>query len=254
MTAPATMDTLARQLTRAMETDPDGTVVLAGHFAIYSAGGRATDHLDDAGALGAQAGFVEFTRASWQAACELAAPGAQRLLVLVDDIQYVRPALDDRGTRERLGAALAADYLRRTPALPPFHARELEARGIGAGRIVKRREDGWLFSERTLREEAVARIRASVAGNPALAASESGSRIQMHDPELGEHTLVHSGHTSCAGGYLELVMQLHERGVRRLVAVVPRRCLGPVTVGSRIAATHFGARGIEVVNIAIGAD
>ena len=252
MTMPATMDAMARQMARAAESDPEGTVLLAGHYAIFTAGGRAMDHLDDAGGVHEHTTFVEFSRGSWTAACDLAARAPLRLLVLVDDLQYIRPALTDRGTRERLGAALAADYLRRTPTLPAFHARELAARGLDASRIVKRRDDAWLFSERTLREEAVARIRARAAEVPALAMSERGSRVVVRDEELGEHTLVHSGHTNCAGGYLELVMQLHARGVRRLVAAVPTRCLGPVTMGARLAKTLFGAPELEVVNVAGG--
>ncbi|HVZ49763.1 MAG TPA: hypothetical protein VG916_13340, partial [Gemmatimonadaceae bacterium] len=176
-----------------------------------------------------------------------------RLLVLVDDIQFVRPALPDRGARERLAAALAGDYLRRTRTLPPFHQRALDARDLGAERVVQRRADAWIFSERALRSAAVARIRAAAAGasgtTSPLLANADASRITVRDAELGEHTLVHSGNTSCAGGYLELVLQLHERGFRRLVAVVPSRCLGPVTVGTHFARTLFGAAGIDVVNI-----
>mgnify|MGYP007017485070 CR=1 FL=1 len=37
--------------------------------------------------------------------------------------------------------------------------------------------------------------------------------------------------------------------VRRLVAVVPHRCLGPVTLGARLARSLFGATGIEIANI-----
>ena len=33
------------------------------------------------------------------------------------------------------------------------------------------------------------------------------------------------------------------------MAVVPRRCLGPVTVGTHLARTLFGAQSIEVTNI-----
>jgi hypothetical protein len=241
--------------------DPASTVVLAGHFAIYTAGGRAADLLDDPLAT-QRTDMVEFARQSWIAGCDaVAAAPAMRLLVLVDDIQFVRPALPDRGARERLAAALAADYVRRTPTLPSFHLREMDERALGRDQVLRRRDDGWLFSERALRGAAVHRIRDVAApesafadsirapGESSLVASADASRIVVRDPVLGEHTLVHSGNTSCAGGYLELVAQLHDRGITRLVAIVPRRCLGPVTMGTHLARTMFGATGIEVVNI-----
>lgn len=231
----------------------DATVVLAGHFAIFTAGGRARDLLDEPRALAAHTDMIGMARESWVAATDLCAQTAGlRLLVLMDDIQFVRPALPDRGARERLAAALAGDYLRRTSTLPPFHRRELDARGVDVSCIVPRRADSWIFSERALRSAAVSRIREAAVGSNApapLQASADGSRVIVRDPALGEHTLVHSGNTSCAGGYLELVLQLHQRGFRRLVAVVPSRCLGPVTVGTHLARALFGAHSIEVTNI-----
>ncbi len=244
--------------------DPATTVVLAGHFAIFTAGGRASDFLDEPLTLAAHTGMIEFARQSWTAACDVvSAMRGPRLLVLVDDIQFVQPALPDRGARERLSAALVADYLRRTPTLPAFHLRELDARDIGRDRVVRRRDDAWMFSERMLRAGAVERVRtaartdarpstASGTGGAATLVTSSDARIVARDPDLGEHTLVHSGHTSCAGGYLELVMQMAARGVTRLVALVPARCLGPVSVGTHLARTLFGAH-VQVVNIPLDA-
>jgi len=253
---------------------PGTTVILAGHFAVFTAGARANDLLDEPRTVAAHTDMVDFSRESWIAACNVLARGdaldgrgpradggrdPANLLLLVDDIQFVQPALPDRGARERLAAALASDYLRRTDPMPAFHQRELRARGLDLHRVVRRDDTGWLFSERALRAAAVERIRAEARrpqrrpDGPALLSSADGSRIIVRDPSLGEHTLVHSGHTSCAGGYLELVTQLFERGVHRLVAVVPMRCLGPVTVGAELARLLFGAT-IEVVNIPFGAD
>lgn len=231
----------------------ESTAVLAGHFAIFTAGARAHDLLDEPRSLSAHTDMIDMARGSWIAAADLLARvDGPRLLVLMDDIQFVQPALPDRAARERLAAALAGDYLRRTRTLPPFHRRELDAREIDTARVVQQRGDSWIFSERALRAAAVTRIRAAAAaGTPgaALQASADGSRITVRDAELGEHTLVHSGNTSCAGGYLELVLQLHERGFRRLVAVVPRRCLGPVAVGTHLARALFGATALEVTNL-----
>jgi hypothetical protein len=238
------------------------TAVLAGHFAIYTAGGKAADFLDDPSPMSAHTDMVGFARSSWTAACEAVAPaigGQAKLLVLVDDLQFVRPALPDRGARERLAAALAADYLRRTPTLPGFHMRELESRGMDEERVVRQEPSRWIFSERALRHAAVERVRgaAEVAAQlpenrddrARLLSNPDGNRIVVRDAELGEHTIVHSGHTSCAGGYLELILQLHARGIRKLVAVVPSRCLGPVTLGTALARSVFGATGLEVVNL-----
>ena len=252
---PALRDRIASVLA---EGDPGETVVLAGHFAIFTAGGTASDFLDGPSTISAHTDMVAFTRSTWSAATEVLsrheAEGA-RLLVLIDDLQFVRPALPDRGARERLGAALSADYLRRTPTLPGFHSRELQARAIGESRVVKHDRSRWIFSERELRHAAVERIRAAVnglarvpGGRSRLTTDPEGTRIVVRDKELGEHTLVHSGHTTCAGGYLELLMRLHERGVKRLLALVPARCLGPVTLGVELARSDFGAP-IEVVNL-----
>jgi hypothetical protein len=238
--------------------DGSDTVLLAGHFAIYTAGGKATDFLDDDPArLSKHTDMVNFARATWLAGCDAIASSnatQAKLLVLVDDLQFVQPALPDRGARERLGAALSADYLRRTPTLPGFHARELDARGLDESRVVKSEQSRWIFSERAMRHAAVDRIRQKAAtdGRGRLISNQDGSRIIVRDLDSGtaEHTIVHSGHTSCAGGYLELVMRLHERGVKRLVAMVPARCLGPVTLGSALARNVFGA-GIEVVNLTV---
>jgi hypothetical protein len=238
--------------------DGRDTVVLAGHFAIFTAGGKATDFLDeDPTRMSKHTDMVHFARATWLAGCDAVALTQAKLLVLVDDLQFVRPALPDRGARERLGAALSADYLRRTPTLPGFHARELDARGLDESRVMKSENSRWIFSERAMRHAAVDRIREKAAsdGRGRLLSNPDGSRIIVRDPtgETAEHTIVHSGHTSCAGGYLELVLRLHERGVRRLVAMVPSRCLGPVTLGAALARSVFGA-GIEVVNLTAGSE
>lgn len=253
MTGTAARSALQSHIHAALRgADPATSVVLAGHFAIYTAGGRASDFLDEPRALAGHTGMIDFARRSWLAGCDAVAtaPGA-RLLVLVDDIQFVQPALPDRGARERLAAALVADYLRRTPTLPAYHLRELDARDLGRDRVLRRSNDAWLFNERELRAASVNRIRdaARTSAEPRLVANADASRVVVRDPELGEHTLVHSGHTSCAGGYLELVLRLHARGVTRLVAVVPTRCLGPVSVGAHLARALFNAEGIQVVNI-----
>ena len=92
------------------------TVILAGHFAVFTAGARAHDLLDEPRIIAAHTDMVDFSRESWIAACNVVAQGdaqagrsphadsareAPNLLLLVDDIQFVRPALPDRGAGER---------------------------------------------------------------------------------------------------------------------------------------------------------
>jgi hypothetical protein len=236
-----------------------GVVVLAGHFAIFTSGAMAGDLLDDGGTPPqAAAEMLAFTKSTWSAACEaVALEGTRRarLLVLVDDIQFVRPVLDDRAAGERLGAALASNYLDRVRCLPEFHTRALRERALGDECIVRRDERRWLFSERELRAAAVTHLReqlhAQGAANCGLTANADESRIDVTLPEFGEYCLVHSGNTNCAGGYLELLWEVHRRGARTFIALVPMRCLGPVTVGTSLAGRIFGHGGLSVLTVAI---
>ncbi|MFI5310514.1 MAG: hypothetical protein ACHQQ3_04740 [Gemmatimonadales bacterium] len=238
---------------------PGTTAVLAGHFAIFTSGGGAVDLLDEG--LTADTGpeeLLEFTRFTWDAACEAIAAERERLarlLVLVDDIQFVRPALEDRSAAERLGAALAADYLRRHTPLPAYHARVLHERGLGVDSVLAHSDRRWLFSERELRTALVdalkARLRPGEPRPAGLTESADQSMITVADPEYGEYCLVHSGHTNCAGGFVELLSDVRRRGVARLIALVPMRCLGPITVGTALATRLFALQGLEVVNVAV---
>jgi len=235
------------------------TAVLAGHFAIFTTGGAAIDLLDDAQVpRNVPVDFLDFTRLTWTAACEAVAAeraSGARLVVLLDDVQFVRPALDDRGAAERLGGALAATYLRRHALLPLWHTRVMAEHRIGGGDVLPQSDVQWLFSERALRSALVQRLKAMLrSGDPraaGLAASADRSSITITDPEYGEYCLVHSGHTNCAGGFVQLLADVHARGVRKLISLVPMRCLGPITVGTALGGRLFGLQGLEVVNVAV---
>ena len=125
----------------------------------------------------------------------------------------------DRSVAERLGAALARDYSDMVRELPAFHQRELTARGLTSGRILRNSDDG--------------------------------NTMMVTLPEQGDYCLVHSGHTTCAGGYVELLSTLHRRGVRKLIALVPMRCLGQVAMGTELARSLFALPGFTVVNVAV---
>jgi hypothetical protein len=253
------LESLADWLRTEIAGAPDAeSAVLAGHYALYSAGAVATDLLDDDAPSPAGAGeMLAFTRFTWQAACSAIAAGRAsraRALVLVDDIQYVRPALPERGARERLGAALSSSYLHRMQTLPAFHARALREHALGADDIVRNHDTRWVFAERELRASAVTRLRALVddpRGAAPLSSSDDQSRIHFALPGHGDYCLVHSGNTNCAGGYLELLAEAYQRGVRKFIGLVPMRCLGPVSVGTALAFPLLGLDGLTVVNVGV---
>src|SRR5256885_4177219 len=88
------------------------TAVLAGHFAIFSGGAGAKDFLSDEQSPLAAAEMIAFTKFTWELACNaVAASRAAQLLVLVDDLTFVRPLLGETRVREKLGDALASQYL-----------------------------------------------------------------------------------------------------------------------------------------------
>jgi hypothetical protein len=238
-------------------SDGARTVVLAGHYAIFSGGGSAVDFLADGAPPSAAAEMLAFTKETWLAACDAVAAHREsgaRLLVLVDDIMFVRPVAGDLRARERLADALAKRYLDATPTLPPFHSNALAACGLTDDQVFKRAAERWTFSERELRVAHVRRMKDLLRSGSAgtlLAANVDVSEISVMLDGHGTHRLVHAGHTNCAGGYLELLAALHGNGVRRLVSLVPARCLGPITVGTALARPLLTLSGLAVVNVAV---
>ncbi len=260
MSASLPLDQLASFLAQEITSAPAGTVaILAGHYAIFTQGADATDALEGAPSADAPRDFLAFTRLTWGAACRaVAAQQSQRarLMVLVDDVLGVRPALADRSAAERLGAELVARYFARTPELPPYHARIAAERGLGDGDVLRRDDTRWIFSERELRAALVTHVHKELRslGDHAAVLCESAdsATITVSHPDHGAYCLVHSGHTNCAGGYVELLAEAHRRGVRTLVAMVPMRCLAPVSVGTAIARELYELNDFTVVNVAIG--
>lgn len=260
MTTSLPATSLTHRLRSEIAHAPEGrTAILAGHFAIFTAGASARDLLADASTPdGVPAELLEFSRATWAAACEAIAAERQRrarLVVLVDDVQFVRPALADRDTAERLAATLAATYVRDNSRLPPWHASALRDHDLGMDSILARTDGGYLFSERELRSELVRnlkkQLRAGDARVSGLTANADTGMITVTEPEYGEYCLVHSGQTNCAGGYIELLSAVHRLGVEKLISLVPMRCIGPVSVGTALANRVFGLAGLQVVNIAV---
>jgi hypothetical protein len=257
MTVTIPLPGLSAWLTKEARSEHGDVAVLAGHFALFSAGGMAVDLLDGATAPeGPAAEMLAFSRFTWRAACEAVASlagAAPRLVVLADDIQFIRPVIGNKGVEEKLAAALAANYLEQTGTLPSFHLRVLAESGLDGKAVLAASADRWLFSERELRIAAVRHVRRELAEGRAadLEASEDGQTVTVTLPDHAGYCLVHSGRTTCAGGYLELLAALHARGIRKLIALVPMRCLGPIGVGTLLAGRLFPLPGLEVVNVAI---
>jgi hypothetical protein len=259
MTHSVAVDALPAWLANELHGSSDDVAVLAGHFAIFSAGAAPADLLDpDAVVPSGAAAMLAFTRLSWQLACDAAAAansGQFRLVVMVDDIQFVRPVNSERSMTERLAAALARDYLTRVRELPSYHAATLQRHQLDPARVVRWASDRWLFSERELRQAAVHHLRQHVAvpgGKRAgVTSTDNGNTVNVRLPEQGDYCLVQSGHTSCAGGYVELLSTLYQRGVRKLIALVPARCLGQVALGTELARHLYDLKELQVVNVAL---
>jgi hypothetical protein len=257
MTASVPLDQLGGWLREMLATGPSPTAVLAGHFAIFSAGGLATDLLTGTDAPGGAGAMLDFTRLTWEAGCHAVAthPGpAASLVVLVDDLQFVRPGLSDRATAERLAASLASDYLAATTELPAYHADCFAAHGLALRHLHRQSPDRTMYSERALRAAAVRRFTQPAAPSVGITfhnRRQSNDRVMVDVPGQGEYCLVHSGHTSCAGGYLELLAQLSEAGFRRIIAMVPMRCLGQVTLGTLLARQLVRLGEFEVITVAV---
>ena len=256
MTDMLEMATMAEWLSAEVGGAGTDVAVLGGHYAIFTAGAAATDLLDsDATPDGARE-MLDFTRQTWRWVCQAArTTRGLRPVVMADDIQFVRPVTSDRSVAERLAASLTRDYYTAVPTLPTFHLRELTASGISHDRVLCDSEQRWVLSERDLRRAAVRRVRDHVTagggGRAALTSSDNGNTISVTLPELGDYCMVHSGHATCAAGYAEMVAWLHDRGIRKLIAFVPMRCLSQVSLGTKLAISLFSLPGLSVTNVAV---
>jgi hypothetical protein len=246
---------LSTWLRAELAASSEPTVVLAGHFAIFSGGAGAKDFLSDDQSPLPAAEMIAFTKFTWELACgAIGASSNAKLLVLLDDLTFVRPLLGETRVREKLGDALASQYLQSVPHLPAYHLGTLAANKLGDAQVLKHSDARWTFSERELRVAHVRRLKALLKSGDAGSALNANSDATEITVTLGEdasHCLVQSSHTNCAGGYMELIATLHERGVRRLISLVPMRCLGPLVVGTSVARDLFAIGDFGIVNVAI---
>ena len=250
---------LVEELTR----DEGLTVVHAGHFIIDSSGSWARDHLSSEESLpeGLES-FIEFTRITWDIACTavMATPEPVRpyLFTLVNDWQFISISLPKRRKQESLAAAIREEYYRQTPSFPNFHLGVMAARGIEESRVFKASDERWLFSESDLRHQLARTVRTLLRNGKgaemALARTfdENGHpKVSVTSSLAGEYCLLFCGSTNCAGEVMQLLKDLHERGVRRCVNLYPYQCMGPVLTGTNLAREMFGLLGMKVINLAV---
>ncbi|HXT16432.1 MAG TPA: hypothetical protein VN706_12420 [Gemmatimonadaceae bacterium] len=244
---------------RIVDAEPSRVAVLAGHYALFSAGGKTMDFLDASSfPEGVPADLMAFTKFTWYAACQALASACSprtQLVASVDDVQFVRPAVEDRHLREQLAVALVEQYYQAVPELPHFHHVLLSQAGLDADDVLPCMENRWLFSERWLRQRSVGHLREhAMNGRHGLAhlhSDETLSRISVRDPELGEFCMIESGNGNCASGYFELITELRMRGVELLIAMIPMRCLAQITAATVLAERLGVANGFRVVNVSL---
>lgn len=232
--------------------------ILAGHFAVFTAGGPAVDLLTGPVPERAPHEMLEFTRLSWEASCEAIASARLdvKLAVLADDITFVRPAVGDQRLMQRLGAELTAAYYAAHKPVPTFHQRMLVKYDVSERLLLHDKQSRCVFSERELRQEFVAhlkRIRRDGLDRKGLIkqSSDHPQSFSLGDGAQADVEIVRYGHATCAGGYLELLSRLKGLGIDTLIALIPLRCLNPVVVAVTLARSGTFDAVASVVNVLV---
>lgn len=239
-------------------------VIHAGHFIISAADDSACDHLCDTGPLkqGVEE-YVGFTKLTWQLGCSVLkmidCTADIQLMVLVNDWQFLVPALPDRAERERKATHLRTSYYCNTPALPRYHAEVLAAHGLQSDSILKCSSSRWLFSETALRQELARTVAGLMRDTEAeqrfglrkyfTAQGEPVVKVEMCEGR--EYSLLYCGNTNCAGEIVQLLKILYEQGVRTFFNLYPIQCREPVLIGTTLAHQLFQLDSMQVVNVAI---
>jgi hypothetical protein len=234
--------------------------VHAGHYILTYLATYLAEQIEARGALDE---FAAFTRYSWQLGCRLVASASRRgqtskLLVLVNDWQFVKPPAGLRRAAEREAAALRSQYFSHTRTLPEYHLRILREAGLTGDDVLKGTEEQWLFSESELRTALVRSVARLFEEEKATERGltkhyqPSGDPIVSVCADLGaEMDLIFCGSTNCAGEIIELLRVLRERNVGLLVNLYPRPCFGQVSTGTMLAGQIYGLEGMRIVNVAI---
>lgn len=247
-----------------LRKDEGLTVVHAGHYAIDSSQGSPADHLSSRNSQPPWlVQFLDFTRITWEIACKAVAalppPSRPYLMTLVNDWQFLTAnGTPDRRVRERKIVKLRRMYYDGTPALPLYHREVMKAHGLDDDRIFKAADDRWLFSESDLRRHLARTVRLAFRNGTAATMGLASTFDESGHPKVtvtsaldGEFCLLFCGSTNCAGEVVQLLKDLHDRGVRRFVNLYPYTCMGPVITGSMFARQMFGRGAMKVVNLAV---
>ncbi len=259
---------LLTDLLSSFVTDPNSqegeSVIHAGHYALFrTKDDRITDCLDGKDSAIDVLGFGRFSRATWRSACRATAnaPAANRprLIVLVNDWQYIEPAGDVKRENKQAADRSRSEYYRRTPVLPQYHLDELKRHGIPTDTVLNGGKDCWLFSENALRNELHPIVKEVQANEERARAvgirryfNENGEPIvEICDDEAGKLCLLHCGNTNCAGEVISLLGNLYRRGVRRFLNIYPSQCREPVSAGTRLAFRIFEWPDFMVTNAAV---
>lgn len=239
-------------------------LIHGGHFILDNHGAEAADFLagEYCDSLPAQQ-FAEFAGRTWRLAIDLF-QGLQRggvdakLIVLVNDWQFLSGRGTSRREIEKDIARKRSDYYRRVADLPDFHRGLLVSAGLDTDSIFKASCERWLFSEAHLRTSLASSIKRlfelGLAEERGLAKSftPSGEPIVSVRCALEEQfALLYCGSTNCSGEVVELLRIIHRAGFRAFVNLYPEACLGPVTLGTELARPVYKTRGLEVLNVAV---
>jgi hypothetical protein len=262
LSSPAALgDLLSSELLRA-----DGTpcVIHAGHFALVcNRDGAPVDCLNQSCFPGSDLGFAEFSRLTWETACRTVAAvrttSQVKLMVLVNDWQFLKSKESNRSASERAKARMREDYYQSVPLLPPFHFQELIRNNLSENAVFRNQDDCWLFSESALRHQLSTVIREVMADEKRAASAgirryfnEDGEPvIEASDEDAGQVCLLYCGNTNCAGEIIMLLENLYRHGIRYFLNVYPAQCREPVGIGTRLARRLFDLRDLRVTNIAV---
>ena len=235
-------------------------VIHAGHYSLADEGDGAADGLDDDSP---SMPFSSFARLTWRVACRLVADARStgvdvKLLVLVNDWQFLHVRDGDRRASESRAATLRRTYYRDTARLPRYHATTLEEFALDPNVVMPSRDERWLFSETELRSDLAATVRGIFARGEAEKHSLSREFNSDGEPiitvqtvDACDYTLLYCGSTNCAGEIVELLRILRQRGVDLFVNLLPRQCFAPVETGTLLAHRIYGLAGMKIMNVSI---
>ena len=239
------------------------TVIHAGHFALVQRDSAVSDCLNETRFPEVGMGFATFAKLTWQAACRVAAndsdPRQLRLMVLVNDWQYVAAKGASRKQVESVAARGRDQYYRQVSRLPDFHLASLAEFGLNESIVLRHDDDQWLWSELALRNDLNLLLQ-GILCDPVKTRESGLSKhfnidgepvVEACDDETGTIRLLYCGNTNCAGEVVSLLHRLYFRGVRNFVNLFPSQCNHPVGVGTRIAYKLFGLQDMHVTNVAV---